>query len=218
MALALLVAPVAAAADPLLDRIVAGARAVPPASIAYERSARTVVQEGSAPAKTQTRTERWDGKAMTVLTIDGKPASAEEIAAGQKAAAGRPVAGYHRVADYLGGGARRTTDAEGRTVYRVEGLPKGSIVVGKDISDKVVAEATVDASGAAPFVSRLKMTLARPVSFFMVAKIERFEVVNDYRPGPGGRPALVRQVQTLAGAQMGKAGSTRTETVFTPLR
>lgn len=205
-------------ADPMLAQIVAGARAVPPSSIAFERSVRTVAQEGTAAPETQVRTDRWDGKQLTPLTIGGKPATPEDVARIRKAAAARPLAGYHRIADYLGRGARRSTDAQGRTVYRVEGLPKGSIDVGKDISANVVAEALVDTSGPVPFVSRLRMVLSKPLSFFLVAKLDTFEVINDYRLGPGGRPALVRQTQSLAGAQMGKAGSTRTETTYSPIR
>ncbi|WP_426164255.1 hypothetical protein [Sandarakinorhabdus sp. DWP1-3-1] len=216
---ALSLSPVAAApADPLLVQIVAGARAVPPASIAFERSVRTLAQEGAAAPETQLRTERWDGKVLTPLTVGGKPASAEDVARIRKAAAARPIAGYYRIADYLGGKARRVADAQGRTVYRVEGLPKGSIDIGKDISANLVAEALVDTSGPVPFVSRLRIMLAKPLSFFLVAKLDTFEVVNEYKPGPGGRPALVRQTQSLAGAQLGKAGTTRTETIYTPTR
>lgn len=214
---ALLIAA-APAPDPVLDKVVAGARAISPAAIAYERSMRTVAQETGGPAETKTRTDRWDGQQITPLTVDGRPASAAEIAEIRKAAAGRPVAGYHRLADFLKGGAVRVSDPQGRIIYRVNGLPKGSINIGKDISANLVGEAVVDASGPTPFVSRLRIYLPKPLSFFMVAKLDSFELVNEYRPGPGGKPALVKAIQTVAGTQFGKTGTTRTESSYTALR
>lgn len=205
----------APAPDPLLQKIVAGARAVPPATQAFERVVRTTSQEKDSAAVTRTRTDRWDGKTLTTLTVDGKPATPEQVAETAKANAGRPVPGYHRVADFLKGGAVRIADSQGRTVYRIDGLPKGSVNVGKDISGNLVGEAIVDASGPQPYVSRLRVYLPKPLSFFMVAKLDSFEQVNDYRLGSDGRPVQVRGVQSLSGAQFGKTGSTRSEATYT---
>ncbi len=214
--LALLLAVAAAPApDPLLQKIVAGARAVPPATQPFERTVRTISQEKDAAAVTRTRTDRWDGKALTPLTIDGKPPTPQEAAEISKASAGRPVPGYHRIADFLKGGAVRVADAQGRTVYRIVGLPKGSVNVGKDISGELVGEAIVDARGTQPYVSQLRVFLPKPLSFFMVAKLDSFEQVNDYRLGSDGRPVQVRSVQSMAGAQFGKAGTTRSEATYT---
>lgn len=208
----------AAAPDALLERIIAGARAVPPEAIAFERSVRITAQEAGATAETKTRTDRWDGKTITPLVVDGRPATATEIAEIRKAAAGRPVAGYHRVAEFLKNGAVRVGEADGRIVYRIPALPKGSIDIGRDISANLVGEAIVDAGGAQPYVSRLRIYLPKPLSFFMVAKLDSFELVNEYRIGPGGKPALARAAQSLSGAQFGKTGTTRTETSYTTLR
>lgn len=207
-----------AAPDPLLEKLIAGARAVPASSISFERTAKAVSQEKDAAAETRTRLDRWDGKQLVPVAINGKPPTPAELAEIKKATAGRPVAGYHRLADFLKGTAVRISDPQGRTVYRVTGLPKGSINVGKDISGELVGEAIVDTSGPQPFVSRFRAYLPKPLSFFMVAKLDSFEFVNEYRIGPGGRPALVRQIQAMTGSQMGKAGTTRTESIYTPLR
>ena len=208
----------AAAPDPLLDRIVAGARAVPASSIAFERTSKGVSQEKSGATETTMRVDRWDGAQMTPLSIDGKPATPEDVARTRKDSAGRPVPGYHRIGDYLGSGARRVPTADGRIVYRIDKLPKGSINIGGDRSGDMVGEAVVDASGAVPFVSRMRLYLPKPLSIFMVAKLDSFEVNNEYRLGPGGRPALIRSVQTMAGSQFGKTGTTRTEVTYTPQR
>lgn len=216
--LALLLIAAAPAPDPLLEKVIAGARAVPPATIAFERTLRSTGTEDKGAPETHVRTERWDGQTIVPLTIDGKPATAAQVADAQKASKGKPVPGYHRLADFLKGGAVRTTDAQGRTVYRIAGLPKGSINIGKDISADLVGEALVDTSGPQPYVSRLRVYLPKPLSFFMVAKLDAFEIINEYRPGPGGKPALVKGQQSMTGAQFGKSGTTRTETSYTIVR
>ena len=212
---ALFLIAAAPAPDPLLQKIIAGARAVPAASQPFERVVRTTSQEKDAAPVTRTRTDRWDGKALTPLIIDGKPPTPDQVAEITKASAGRPIPGYHRIADFLKGGAVRVADPQGRTVYRITGLPKGSINVGKDISRDLIGEAIVDASGPQPFVSRLRVFLPKPLSFFMVAKLDSFEQVNDYRLGVDARPVQVRSVQSMSGAQFGKAGTTRSEATYT---
>ena len=205
----------AAPPDPLLERLIASARAVPPASIAFDRTLRIVSQEKDAPAETHVRTDRWDGKRLTLLTVDGKPASPQQVADAQKAAAGRPAPGYNRLAVLLAG-AVRTTDAQGRTVYRVASLPKGSYNVGKEISNNLVGEATVDTSGPQPYVSRFRASLPKPLSFFMVAKLDTFDQVNDYSLGADGKPVQLHRAQMMAGSQFGTVGTTRSEVTYAP--
>lgn len=214
----LLTLAAAPAPDPLLQQVIAGARAVPASTQPFERVVRTTAQEKDAAPVTRTRTDRWDGKVLTPLVVDGKPATPAQVAEITKASAGRPVPGYHRIADFLKNGAVRVADSQGRTVYRIAGLPKGSVNVGKDISSDLVGEAIVDTSGPQPFVSRLRVFLPKPLSFFMVAKLDSFDQVNDYRLGSDGRPVQVRSVQSMAGAQFGKAGTTRAEAIYTPGR
>ncbi|OYU15634.1 MAG: hypothetical protein CFE37_04740 [Alphaproteobacteria bacterium PA4] len=216
---ALVLATAAAPApDPLLQQILAGARAVPPASTAWERTQKQTGKDADGGAsETHVQVDRWDGQQLVRVSSDGKPPSAEATAQYKKATAGKPVPGYHRIADYLKAGAVRGSDAQGRIVYRVTGLPKGSINIGKDISANLVAEALVDSSGPQPFVSRLRIMLPKPLSFLFIAKLDSFEVVNDYRM-INGKPTLVHQTQAMSGSQMGSAGSTRSESTYTPLR
>ena len=216
--LAMFLIAAGAAPDPFLEKIVAGARAVSPATTAFERTLHSTGTEEKGAPETHVRTDRWDGQSLVPLTIDGKPATAEQVAEPQKAGKGKPIPGYHRLADFLKGGAVRTADAQGRTVYRIVGLPKGTINIGKDISADLVGEALVDTSGAQPYVSRLRVYLPKPLSFFMVAKLDAFEIINEYRLGPGGKPALIKGLQSMTGTQFGKSGTTRTETSYTILR
>jgi hypothetical protein len=204
--------------DPLLEKIVAGSRAIVPSATAFERTVRTTSQDEKGASETRTRIDRWDGKQLTPVSIDGKPPTAAQLAEIQKASAGRPIPGYHRLAEFLKNGAVRINDTQGRIIYRINGLPKGSVNIGKDISADLIGEATIDASGAQPYVSRLRVYLPKPLSFFMVAKLDAFELINDYRAGPGGKPTLAKGLQTMSGAQFGKAGSTRTESSYNSLR
>ena len=208
----------APAPDVLLGRLVADARAVAPASIAFERLVRATTQDKSGQATTQVRVDRWDGRAFTLVSVNGKPPAASEIDAFRKVAASRPVPGYHRIADLLAASAVRQTDAQGRTLYRVTGLPKGTVDVGRDVSSNLVAEFTVDTSAARPYVTQMRFVLPKPLSFFMVARLDSLEAVYDYRLDGMGRPYLARTVQTISGAQFGQQGSTRTEALYTMLR
>ena len=208
----------APAPDPLLGRIVADARAIAPAGLAFERLSRIVTQEDGGAAKTSVRVDRWDGRSFALISVDGKAPPAKESEDFRKLAASRPIPGYHRLGDFLKGGATRLADAQGRIIYRVTGLPKGTVNVGKDVSASLTGEFTVDASGAQPYVTRARLILPKPLSFFLVAKLDSLDIVFDYRLDGNGRPYLAHVVQTLSGAQFGKQGSTRTETSYTMLR
>jgi hypothetical protein len=207
----------AAPADPVLQKIIAGAAAVPPASTSFERTTRVVERDESGAAETTVRVDRWDGKLLSLVSINGKPATAGEIADFRKAAAARPMAGYYRLATFVSAGARRTGEKPGQLLYRIDHMPKGSVDLNGDKSDKFSADLTVDTSGPVPVVSRLHIFLPKPFSIMFVAKVDKFDVVNDYAAGKDGRPALVHSVQQLAGAQFGKAGETRTEISYTPV-
>jgi hypothetical protein len=204
--------------DPVLQSVIAGARAVPPATISFERSAKTIAREASGASETRTRVDRWDGRTLQRISTDGRPASAEEIAEQAKASKSRPIPGYHRIADFLSGGARRLSQKPGQIVYRIDKMPKGSIDMNGDKSDRFSADLAVDTSGAAPVATRLHIFLTKPFSIMFVAKVDKFDTVNDYGIGRDGRPTLLRSVQQMAGAQFGKAGEQRTESVFTPLK
>jgi hypothetical protein len=217
LSLLVVLAAAAPAPDPVLEQVLAGARAVPLASTSFERTQRSISKEENDAPETRIRVDRWDGRQLTLVSINGKPPTQKEAEEFRKATAGRPVPGYYRLASFLGQGARRVPDAKGRVVYRVDKLPKGSINIGRDISANVSAEAIVDTSGPRPFVSRLRMYLPKPLSFFMVAKLDKFEAESEYRMGPDGRPVLVHQTQLISGAQMGTAGTTTTESHYQPL-
>jgi hypothetical protein len=211
-------ADAAAPADPVMQKLVAGARAVPPAAIRYERSSKTTGREETGATETSTRVDRWNGQTMQRITTDGRPATADENAKLAKATKGRPVPGYHRIADFMSGGARRIGEKPGEIIYRIDRLPKGSIDLNGDRSDKFSADVIVDTSGAAPVARQMHIFLPRPFSIMFVAKVDKFDIVNEYSIGRDGRPALVKSVQQMAGAQFGKVGEQRTESIYSPLK
>ena len=203
-------------ADPLLQKIIAGARAVPPASIRFERTTKAGGRDQSGPAESEVRVDRWDGRQLTRISINGRPATAEEVDKVRKAAT--TVPGYHRVADYLAGGARRTSEGTGQVGYHLDRLPKGIVNMGGDRSDKIAGDVTIDTAGPQPFVSRVHFYTTKGFSIMLVARVDRFDQVLEYRLGSDGRPMLVRSIQMMAGSQFGKTGETRTESNFVALR
>ena len=203
-------------ADPLLQKIIAGARAVPPSAIRFERTTKSGGRDQSGPAESEVRVDRWDGRQLTRISSNGRPATAEEVEKARKAAT--IVPGYHRIADYLAAGARRTSDSAGQIGYHLDRLPKGIVNMGGDRSDKIAGDVTIDTSGPQPFVSRVHFYATKGFSIMFVARVDRFDQVLEYRLGSDGRPMLVRSIQTLAGSQFGKTGETRTESTYVALR
>ncbi|TRW17686.1 hypothetical protein [Glacieibacterium frigidum] len=198
-------------AEQVRDRVLAEARAISPAALAYDRTI-TVTQAGGSEKATQTRVDRWDGKAWTLVSVDGKPPSPGDVTKYRKAASAANVPGYHRLTTLAGAAA--TTDTQGRTVLRLATLPKASVITsGKDVSEHFIAEAVV-AGGPRPYVQQLRLTARAPFRMMLVAKVESFVTVSDYRLD-GNTPRLVRQVADIRGSMMGKDGTQRVETIFT---
>lgn len=199
--------------EQIRDRVVAEARALSPAALSFDRTM-TVTQADSKEKASQTRVDRWDGKVWTLLSLDGKPPSADDRAKHAKAAAAGFVPGYYRLAGMLAV-ASASLDARGQTVLRMASLPPKSVITsGKDVTENFTGEAVV-AGGTRPFVQQLRLTARAPFRMMLVAKIESFVTVSDYARGPDGTPRLVRSVADIRGSMMGKDGTQRVETIFT---
>lgn len=212
LAAAALLLATPATADPLRDRLIADARAVPPAALAFERHVRQE-QAGGGDRKVETRVDRWDGRRWTVLSENGAPPAPRQAAKLARQAAKQPTPGYHRIADYLASGAVRGADALGRTIYTVAKLPPGTLTMGGDSSDRFTATLVVE-DGPRPFVREARLAAKAPFRMAMVAKVARFDLVNEYRLGLAGRPEQVRQRIEMAGSLFGREGTMRTETRF----
>jgi len=208
---AALLCAAATPAEQVRDRVLAEMRSLPPATLAYDRTI-TLTQTDGTERATQLRIDRWDGKAWTLVSIDGKPPSASDLAKYRKAASAANVPGYYRLTMLTG--ATATTDAQGRTVLRLAKLPPGSVMTsGKDVTEHFTGEATV-AAGPRPYVQQLRLTAREPFRMMLVARVDSFTTVTDYRL-EGNTPRLVRQVAEIQGSMMGKDGTQRVETIFT---
>lgn len=214
LAVLALAATGAAPADPLLARLLAGANAVPFATLSFDRS--TLASEtGASGTERHTRVDRWDGHAWSVLSIDGKPPTPAAATAALKSTSPDNVPGYYRLAAYLAAQPQRVVDATGAVTYRLARLPPGTVAIKSAPPDKFAAELAVDSSGPVPYVRRARYFAPQPFRMMMIARLDRFEATADYRLNAAGQPELVRQVIDVSGALFGRSGSQHTEYGFT---
>ena len=217
----LLIAAAPAEADALLDRLVAEARSVGPDDFAFTRTLRTEQTSGDK-VETRASVERYDparpaGQRWTLVSVDGRAPTRDELKDYSKAMAQAMVPNYGRLARYFGSGGERAAKG-GRTVYRAGKLPKGALTIGKaDLSAGATAEATV-AEGPKPYVERLDIVSLKPVRMMLVARVERLDATSRYKLMPDGRPVLAEQVSEMRGSMLGRAGSLRTVATFSDHR
>ncbi len=218
LAIACSAGPLAAATpDPLRDRLIADARALAPPTMSFDRT--TIAQAGTkSESETERRVDRWSGKAWTLVSLNGKPPSADETAKYAKQAKDGIVPGYYRLGSFLAAATGKSSDARGRTVYHVDAMPAGSVKVGSDVSDKMVADMTVETGDGTPYIARLHVFSREAFRIMLVAKVDSFDTVSEYARGTDGRPVLVRSINLLAGSQFGKAGTQRTEALISNVR
>lgn len=221
LAVALAALPTPAAADALLDRIIAQARTVGPDDFAWTRTSRAEQRSGDE-VKTRVTVERYDpglpaGQRWKLVSVDGRPPSADDTKDYAKAMRDAIVPSYGRLASYFAAGASRAAGGA-RTLYRAATLPKRSLMIGKtDASASAVAEAAV-ADGDRPYVEKLDIVTTKPVRMMLVAKVDRLEASSRYRLMPDGRPVLAEQVSVMRGSMMGKSGSLRTVATYSDHR
>ncbi|QXQ04814.1 hypothetical protein KX816_10890 [Sphingosinicellaceae bacterium] len=204
----------AAPADPLLARLIAGANALPPATLSFERSIASS-QTSDGKVERHDQVDRWDGRAWTVLSIDGKPPEARAAADAVKASEASGVPGYYRLATFLAAGPVRVAEGPGSVTYRLAKLPPGGVSVKGASPEKFSAELSVDTSGPVPFVRHARYFAPAPMRIMMVAKLDRFEATADYKLGTAGRPELTRQAVDIAGALFGRSGTQHSDIALT---
>lgn len=205
--------------DELKQRVLADAQRRSPEDYAFTRTSRS---EGTSAGKTETkvRVEKFDPRKpadarWTLVSVDGAPPSAEALERFRKEVAkSRVVPGYHRLANYLGSPATTSTDARGRTVFRFESLPKGSVsLADTDISHNATAEVVLGEANGMPFAEQVRISV-KPMRIKLLMKIERFESTARYRIGPDGKPVLAEGTTDMAGSGMGKEGTMRATTTY----
>lgn len=208
--------------DKLKQHVVADAQALNPEALAFTRTTRSEAKWNSKTFKNVT-VENFDptkpaNARWTLVSVNGAPPSAAALRKYRKQAANRRVIpGYHRLANYFGAPAIASTDTEGRTVFRFEDLPKGSVsILEKDLSRIASAEAIVSESDGAPFVEQVRVTI--PPRRALVFKIDGYETTFHYRIGPGGKPFLSTTTSDMSGSGLGLNGKLHTATTYSDYR
>lgn len=218
-----LAACVAADADALKERIIAHARTVTPEDYSYTRTVRTESNEGEKKEE-RVVIERFDpSKALdqrwTLVSIDGKPPTADQLTIHRKELPKRRLAYYGRVAGYFGKPATSTTDAKGRTIFRFASLPKETVMVNdSDLSANATGEVVVDTSGATPFAEEVRFSSTKPIRVKLIAKIERLETMTRYRLMPDGKPVPIESTSDTVGSMLGKEGRIHIKVAYTDHR
>lgn len=216
------VVPGLADPDDLKRRILDHARSVTVGDYSYTRTVRTTkVEDGKTTESVVV--ERFDpaspAQRWTLISVDGRPPTAEELKKHAKSWPKRRTAHYGWVANYFGTPATVSTDSRGRTVFRFPSLPPETVVVTNvDISASSICEATVDTSGAVPFVEQARFTLTKPIRLKVVAKLEKFVATSRYRMMPDGKPVPVEHVSNASGSLLGMPGRVRSVLTFSDHR
>lgn len=175
-----------------------------------------MVRKGGGTATNISMIERWDGKAWTLISHNGKPPTAAQKRDAEKIAAAVPVPGYHRLASLLETASSSRLDAEGRTVLQIPVLPADSIYGDSgDISEHLKAEALVNTRGAKPFVERLHVTARETFKLNALIKVKSFDMVSTYKLDAGGRPRLASQTADSMGSVFGIPGGESSQVTFT---
>ena len=209
--------------DALRERIIAHAGTVSSDDYAYTRTVRTE-QIGGDKTEASVLIERWDPtkpaeQRWTLVSVDGRPPTAEEMKSYTKSLPKRRQAYYGRVARYFAKPATTAIDARGRTVFRFAALPKETVMVAdSDISANATGEAIVNASGAVPFLEEVRFRSTKASRVKLVAKIESFETMTRYRLMPDGKPVPVELESEMRGSMLGQQGRIRTRIVYSEHR
>jgi heat shock protein HslJ len=213
----------AADADALQQQIIAQSRSVSPDDYTFTRTIRTEQIQGD---KTEVRTvvDRYDpakpaAQRWTLVSLDGRPPTADEQKTFATESAKRRVSSYARVATYFGSSATKAADAQGRPVFRFNSLPKETVMVaGSDLSANSTGEAIVNTSSATPFVEHVRFTLSKPTRIKLVAKIDQFQASARYKLFSDGKPVPAEFTSEAVGSMVGKAGRIRTTITFSDVR
>lgn len=193
----------APAPDPQLQRIVADARTVDEASFGFERT--TDVTLGG---KHQVRIDRYDPRAAqrwTLLAINGKPPSPDELKDYAQASRQTRAPNYGRVGLILSGGAARLAPDR----YRVQPLPAKALDGRMAMfASHLTWEARVAGPPERPYVIETRAYAPEPFRAKLVAKVDAFEAVTRYAPGADGRPRVREQVVKVRGSALGRSFDT----------
>lgn len=203
-----------ASADPLLDRLIAEARTVTVESLAFQQTVRRDFN-----GKVETRVERFDGSRpagsrWSLVSIDGREPTSEQVARHAREMRARDPAYYGRLAQLLDGAEKRR-GPNGETVYHVASLKGRGAAAGGNfagLASRFALDATVGGDPDRPYVKRLRVYAPQPFRYRVIINVRAFEAVTEYQRQPDGRPQVVTQRFEASGAALGMRGTIRNET------
>ncbi len=218
---AILLSASSAQADALLNQLRAEAAKAP--IMGFERTV-SIEEAGSKGRSVLNRVERFDPKApkgsqWSLVSVDGRSPTTEDIKAFERDVAMGPVPGFHRLGDFLQGEPTRKVPTTGGTIYQWQSLKPGALGNnGPDISTRLSAEALVKEVGGTPVISKLRIYAAKPFSIMMVAKMHSFDAITTYSLGRNGLPFIDTQSSdTDATIPMRGTGTRKTRFSYRPL-
>jgi hypothetical protein len=209
-------------AEILKQRIIAQAQSVAPNDYAFTRTVSFDIAAAGNRQKT-VRVEKYDptkpaAARWSLVSVNGAAPSAKALRKFRREVRKRPSFGYHRLATYFAAPAAAVADAEGRTVFHLASLPKGSIIVGKsDISRLASADVVVTEGSGNPFAEQVHLSL-EPTRRLLVFKLDRCEVTCRFAVGPEGKPLLVDETAEMAGSGLGFKGRLRSVATYSDYR
>ena len=203
-----------AIAGTLQNSLIAQAEAVDEHAYAFTRTLR-------AEDETDTKiiVERFDPRVRTnggwtLVSIDGREPNGKEREEASKRYAAAHVPGYPRIVEWVGQPATET--AEGLSYAS---FAKDTFEVGPaDVSRKMAGVARLARHGDRVWVDQARFHLTKPMRIMLVAKLDRMEIVTDYRLLPGGDPVIARQVFDMRGSIPGRSGTQRTVMTYSDYR
>lgn len=204
-------------ADALQDRLAAQARATGD-GFAFRRTVSTTAT-GQSPsvAVYDYNPRRPASERLTLLSLNGTPATAEQVAKARRRA--QPFVGYGELAKWIASPATRTQSRPGQVTYRFTQLPAGTLRLNDhDASAQSTAEAVVNTAGPVPFVETVRIASSKPFRMMMVARVDTLAVTRHYRLAANGVPMIERTDTVMTGSMLGRAGQMVTRVVYSDVR
>ena len=198
----------------LRDRIIAEASALPPERLAFERAS-SAVRTGGGTTSTTRLTERWNGKAWSLVSIHDRAPSATQRRDHKRLMQAIPVPGYYQLGPIVAAATGSSSDAQGRTLLTVPVMPAGSVHTDNgDISSHLKGEARLVRRGDAIWVDQLKVTAREAFKMNMLIRVIGFEQTSEYTPGTDGKPRLTSQTSHSTGTMFGFPGGEKAQASF----
>lgn len=218
LGLVALFAASASLAHPEIDRLVAESARAP--QVAFERTSR-ITMDGKP---TVVMVDRFDprapaGRRWTLLTVDGRAPTADDVKRYAKQNSEDDVPGFHRLHELLEGKPPTCTAAAGNTLCRWPNLAAGAVrMKGPDLSERLSAEVALEPAAGRIIPASVRVYAAQPFTIMAVAKMHKLDVVSTYVPGRNGVPFLAAQnIDVDVTAPFGKGAKSHTEVRFRPL-